>query len=60
MKNLVSIRLGASVRPSLEAKRCLRSLAVIKVAIKVMQFTIGTAIDKSDLATRKLFKMEAV
>ena len=60
MKNLGSIRLGASERPSLEAAHYFRSLAVTKVAIKVMQFTIGTAIDKSDLATRKLFKMEAV
>ena len=59
-KNRVSIKDGASpARPSLAAFRWVSSLAVTKVAIKVIQLTIGTAIDKSDLATRKLLKMLA-
>lgn len=47
-KNLESIKLC-----------CFRSLWVTNVTRKVIQFTAGTAIDKSDLATKKLLKMLA-
>ena len=37
----------------------LRQLCATNVTMKVMQFTAGTAMDSSDLATRKLLKILA-
>ena len=48
IKNLLSIRLWL-----------LSNLCVTKVTKKVTQLTAGTAIERSDLATRKLLKMLA-
>ena len=57
-KNLLSIRLGADL-PLCAASLYASNLAVTKVAMNVTQFTIGTAIDRSDLATRKLLNTDA-
>ena len=55
-----SIKLGASFGlPALAACLWTRSLAVMKVAMKVTQLTMGTAIERSDFATKKLLKIEA-
>ena len=60
IRNFKSNRLGAlSGFPAWAALRCVRSLAVMNVATKVTQLTIGTAIDRSDLATKKLLNIDA-
>ena len=57
-KNLRSMRLGA-VFPFYAASLYANNLPVTNVAIKVMQLTIGTAIERSDLATKKLLSTDA-
>ena len=60
-RNLASIRLGASFgRPEFTAWRYLINLAVTNVAMKVIQFTMGTARLRSDFATRKLLNTDAL
>ena len=56
----VSIKPGALFNlPAFEAARCAKNLAVMNVATKVMQLTMGTAMVKSDFAMRKLLKIDA-
>jgi len=59
-KKRLSMRLGASCGLPFDlAARWASSRAVTKVAMNVTQLTTGTAMDRSDFATRKLLKTEA-
>ena len=60
-KNQGSNKLGTSSGlPAFVALCLMMSRAVMKVAKKVMQLTIGIAIDRSDFASKKLLKMDAL